>query len=209
MSPLDIVCPASTTIAAASGSTTFILLLRPATICRVPHLSTVCALVGLALGAECLCRIFSLHRCRCRRHLLALPLGVLIRQHFDHILRTQLCVAHLHVQNHVLEALRETEQQADRNVFVFHLGTDAAELGADVQDFIAVMQDVASFRHLDAEQLALEVDASRLLRPTIEHLQPRPRCPCFFTAVDHMVVVRVHVEQHQPERDVARLDVLI
>ena len=72
-----------------------------------------------------------------------------------------------------------------------------------------MVQDVASFRHLDAEQLALKVDASRLLQLTIQHLQPRSRYPCFFTVVYHMVVVRVHVEQHQFERDVALLDILV
>ena len=68
------------------------------------------------LSTECFCCIFSLHRRRCRRHLLALLLGVLVHQHLDRILSTHLCIAHLQVQGHILKALGETEQQEDRNV---------------------------------------------------------------------------------------------
>ena len=167
MSPLDIVRPASSAIAAASGSTTFILLLRPATLHCVPHLSAIRALVGLTLGTEGLRHVFSLHGCRCRRHLLALTLDVLVRQHLDHIMRAQFRIDRLQVQNHVLKTLRETEQQADRNVLVLHLGADAAKLGADVQDFVAVVHDVGTFCHLDAKKLPLKADSLRLLRATI------------------------------------------
>ncbi|KAG4217962.1 hypothetical protein PC116_g33558 [Phytophthora cactorum] len=72
-----------------------------------------------------------------------------------------------------------------------------------------MMQDVAAFRHLHAEELALQVDASSLLRTTVQRLQARPGNPRFLAVVDHMVVVRVHVEQHQSERDVAGLDVVV
>ncbi|KAG4218026.1 hypothetical protein PC116_g32478 [Phytophthora cactorum] len=72
-----------------------------------------------------------------------------------------------------------------------------------------MMQDVAAFRHLHAEELALQVDASSLLRTTVQRLQARPGNPRFLAVVDHMVVVRVHVEQHQSESDVARLDVVV
>ncbi|KAG2758670.1 hypothetical protein Pcac1_g29217 [Phytophthora cactorum] len=34
-----------------------------------------------------------------------------------------------------------------------------------------MMQDVAAFRHLHAEELALQVDASSLLRTTVQRLQ--------------------------------------
>ncbi|KAG4217245.1 hypothetical protein PC116_g34274 [Phytophthora cactorum] len=57
-----------------------------------------------------------------------------------------------------------------------------------------MMQDVAAFRHLHAEELALQVDASSLLRTTVQRLQTRPGNPRFLAVVDHMVVVRVHVE---------------
>ena len=63
LSPLDIVRPASTAIAAASGSSTFILLLGPTAIHSVPHLPTVGALVGFAFGVEGLGCIFSLDMC--------------------------------------------------------------------------------------------------------------------------------------------------
>ncbi|KAG4217847.1 hypothetical protein PC116_g33673 [Phytophthora cactorum] len=72
-----------------------------------------------------------------------------------------------------------------------------------------MMQDVAAFRHLHAEELALQVDAPSLLRTTVQRLQTRPGNPRFLAVVDHMVVVRVHVEQHQSESDVARLDVVV
>ncbi|KAG4218094.1 hypothetical protein PC116_g33426 [Phytophthora cactorum] len=72
-----------------------------------------------------------------------------------------------------------------------------------------MMQDVAAFRHLHAEELALQVDAPSLLRTTVQRLQARPGNPRFLAVVDHMVVVRVHVEQHQSESDVARLDVVV
>ena len=70
-----------------------------------------------------------------------------------------------------------------------------------------MVQVVYVFRHIDAEQLALEVDASRLLISTMNHLQLRSRFPCFLAVVDNMVAVCVCAEQNRPERDVARLDV--
>ncbi|KAG4217156.1 hypothetical protein PC116_g34363 [Phytophthora cactorum] len=72
-----------------------------------------------------------------------------------------------------------------------------------------MMEYIAAFRHLHAEELALQVDATSLLRTTVQRLQARPRHPRFLAVVDHMVVVRVHVEQHQSESDVARLDVVV
>ncbi|KAG4218399.1 hypothetical protein PC116_g33121 [Phytophthora cactorum] len=72
-----------------------------------------------------------------------------------------------------------------------------------------MMEYIAAFRHLHAEELALQVDASSLLRTTVERLQARPRSPRFLAVVNHMMVVRVHVEQHQSERDVAGLDVVV
>ncbi|KAG4222044.1 hypothetical protein PC116_g29481 [Phytophthora cactorum] len=84
-----------------------------------------------------------------------------------------------------------------------------AELGADVEDLVAMMQDIAAFRHLHAEELALQVDAPSLLRPSVQCLQARPGDPRFLAVVNHMVVVGIHVEQHPVERDVARLDVVV
>ena len=193
MSPLDVISPASTGIAAASGSSTFVLLLRPATIHSVPHLATIRALVGLTLGAECLACIFSLHRSRCSRPLFSLTLGVLIRQHPHHILGTKLSTAHFHVEHHILVALGKTKQQTDCNVLVLHLRTDSAKLGGDVEDLVAVVHDVRAFSHLCAEKLSLEVDASCLLRPTVERLQACPRNPRFLAVVEHMMIVRTHV----------------
>ena len=64
--PVDIVCPASTTIAAASWALVFILLLGPAPVYRVPQFSAVRALVRLTLRAERLDRVFILdHRSIC------------------------------------------------------------------------------------------------------------------------------------------------
>ena len=70
------------------------------------------------------------------------------------------------------------------------------------------MQSISSLRLFDASELALEEDASSLLRPIIQCLQTRSCDPGFFSVVDHVVVVHVHVEQHQSERDVARVDVV-
>ncbi|KAG4218868.1 hypothetical protein PC116_g32652 [Phytophthora cactorum] len=72
-----------------------------------------------------------------------------------------------------------------------------------------MMQDIAAFRHLHAEELALQIDASSLLRTTVQCLQARPGDPRFLAVINHMMVVRIHVEQHQAERDVARLDVVV
>ncbi|KAG4217145.1 hypothetical protein PC116_g34374 [Phytophthora cactorum] len=72
-----------------------------------------------------------------------------------------------------------------------------------------MMQHIAAFRHLHAEELALQVDAPSLLRTTVQRLQARPRHPRFLAVVNHMMVVRIHVEQHQSERDVAGLDVVV
>ncbi|KAG4225552.1 hypothetical protein PC116_g26018 [Phytophthora cactorum] len=207
VSPLDIVGPASTAVAAASWPSVLVLLLGPALVDHVPQFSAVRALARLSVGVERLGRVLRLHRRRCR--LLALPLDVLVREHLHNVLRAQLCIAHLQVEHDVLVALGETAQQADRHVLVLHLGADTAELGADVEDLVAMMQDIAAFRHLHAEELALQVDAPSLLRSTVQRLQARPRHPVFFTVVNHVVVVRVHVEQHQAERDVARLDVVV
>ncbi|KAG4219993.1 hypothetical protein PC116_g31528 [Phytophthora cactorum] len=72
-----------------------------------------------------------------------------------------------------------------------------------------MMQHIAAFRHLHAEELALQVDAPSLLRPSVQCLQARPGDPRFLAVINHMMVVRIHVEQHQTERDVARLDVVV
>ncbi|KAG2873276.1 hypothetical protein PC129_g24879 [Phytophthora cactorum] len=132
---------------------------------------------------------------------------MLVREHLHNVLRLQVCIAHLQVEHDVLVALGETAQQADRHVL--HLGADTAELGTDVEDLVAMMQDIAAFRHLHAEELALQVDATSLLRPSVQCLQARPRHPRFLAVVNHMMVVRIHVEQHQSERDVAGLDVVV
>ncbi|KAG4218199.1 hypothetical protein PC116_g33321 [Phytophthora cactorum] len=72
-----------------------------------------------------------------------------------------------------------------------------------------MMEYIAAFRHLHAEELALQIDATSLLRTTVQRLQARPRHPRFLAVVNHMMVVRIHVEQHQSESDVARLDVVV
>ncbi|KAG4218949.1 hypothetical protein PC116_g32571 [Phytophthora cactorum] len=72
-----------------------------------------------------------------------------------------------------------------------------------------MMQHIAAFRHLYAEELALQVDAPSLLRTTVQRLQARPRHPRFLAVVNHVMVVGIHVEQHQAEHDVARLDVVV
>ncbi|KAG2950686.1 hypothetical protein PC119_g28257 [Phytophthora cactorum] len=134
---------------------------------------------------------------------------MLVREHLHDVLRSQFRAAHLQVEHDFLVALGETAQQADRHVLVLHLGADTAELGADVEDLVAMMQHIAAFRHLHAEELALQVDASSLLRTTVQRLQARPGNPRFLAVVNHMMVVRIHVEQHQSESDVARLDVVV
>ncbi|KAG4222636.1 hypothetical protein PC116_g28891 [Phytophthora cactorum] len=72
-----------------------------------------------------------------------------------------------------------------------------------------MMEYIAAFRHLHAEELALQIDASSLLRSAVQRLQARPRSPRFLAVVNHVMVVGIHVEQHQAERDVARLDVVV
>ncbi|KAJ8552450.1 hypothetical protein ON010_g10095 [Phytophthora cinnamomi] len=109
----------------------------------------------------------------------------------------------------ILASSAQTTFPFDRHVFILHLGADVAELGADVEDFIAMMKHIAAFCHLHAEELALQVDASSLLRPPVERTQSRPGHPRFLAVVDHMMIVSIHVEQHQAERDVARLDVVV
>ena len=146
-SPLDIVGPASTTIAAASWPFVFSFLLGPAPIRRVPQLSAIRALVRLTFGTERLRSVFSLHP----RSFRTLSLDVLVSQHFNDVPRSKLIVAHFKVKNNVLIALGQTAQQTDRDVFILHLGADAAELRADVEEFIAMMQHIAAFRHLHAE----------------------------------------------------------
>ncbi|KAG4222558.1 hypothetical protein PC116_g28968 [Phytophthora cactorum] len=205
VSPLDVVGPASTAIAAASWPSILVLLLGPALVDHVPQFPAVRALARLSVGVERLGCVLSLH---CRS-LLALPLDVLVREHLHNVLRPQLCIAHLQVEHDVLVALGETAQQADSHVLVLHRGADTAELGADVEDLVAMMQDIAAFRHLHAEELALQVDAPSLLRPSVQRLQVRPRCPRFLAVVNHVMVVGIHVEQYQAERDVAGLDVVV
>ncbi|KAG4216635.1 hypothetical protein PC116_g34884 [Phytophthora cactorum] len=121
---------------------------------------------------------------------------MLVCEHLHDVLRSQFRAAHLQVQHDVLVALGEAAQQADRHVLVLHLGADTAEFDADVEDLVAMMEYIAAFRYLHAEELALQVDASSLLRTTVQRLQARPGNPRFLAVVDHMVVVRVHVEQH-------------
>jgi len=72
-----------------------------------------------------------------------------------------------------------------------------------------MMHHIAAFRHLHAEELALQVDAPSLLRPAVQSLQTCPRGPRFLAAIHNVVIVRVDMEQHQAERDVAHLDVVV
>ena len=106
---------------------------------------------------------------------LARRLKPFIRQHLHDVLGPEFCAAHLQVQHDVLVAIGEAAQQANRHVPILHLGADTAELGADAENFIAMMHHIAAFRHLHAEQLSLQEDPSRLLRSAVESLQP---CPC-------------------------------
>ena len=53
------------------------------------------------------------------------------------------------------------------------------------------------------------MNTASLLRASVECLQARPRNPRFLAVVDHVMVIRVHVQQHQAERNVVRLDVLV
>ncbi|KAG4222078.1 hypothetical protein PC116_g29447 [Phytophthora cactorum] len=205
VSPLDVVGPAPTAVAAASWPSVLVLLLGPALVDHVPQFSAVPALARLSVGLERLGRVLSLHR----RRLLALPLHVLVRERLHNVLRLQLCIAHLQVEHDVFVALGETAQQADRHVLVLHLGADTAELGADVEVLVAMTQDIAAFRHLHTEELALQVDTTSLLGSTVQRLQARPRSPRFLAVVNHVMVVGIHVEQHQAERNVARLDVVV
>uniref|UniRef100_A0AAV1ULL4 Uncharacterized protein n=1 Tax=Peronospora matthiolae TaxID=2874970 RepID=A0AAV1ULL4_9STRA len=71
--------------------------------------------------------------------LVSLSLDVLIRQLYHDVLRPQFHADHLQVQHDIIVALGEAAQQADRHVLILLLGTDTAELGADVENFIAVV----------------------------------------------------------------------
>ncbi|KAG4219763.1 hypothetical protein PC116_g31758 [Phytophthora cactorum] len=93
VSPLDVVGPASTAVAAASWPSVLVLLLGPALVNRVPHFSAVCTLARLSVGVERLGRVLRLHR----RRLLTLSLDVLIREHLHDVLRPQFSAAHLQV----------------------------------------------------------------------------------------------------------------
>ena len=78
----------------------------------------------LALSTERLGCGLGLHR----RSLDTLTLDVLVREHLDNVARSKFSTVHLQVMNDVLVTLGKTAQQANRNVLVFHLGADAAQL---------------------------------------------------------------------------------
>lgn len=118
------------------------------------------------LGTGRLCSVFSLHRC----HLLALPLDALICQQLHDIPRSQLRTVHLQVQHNVLAALEETAKKSDRDIFILYLGTDAAELGDDVDDFVESVQHIATFCHVHDAQMTLQANALILLQPAVHCL---------------------------------------
>ena len=87
---------------------------------------------------------FSTERLGCvlglhRRSFGTLTFNVLVCEHFDNVARSKVSTVHLQVENDILVTLRETAQQANRNVLVFHLGADAAQLRADIQHLIAMV----------------------------------------------------------------------
>ena len=72
-----------------------------------------------------------------------------------------------------------------------------------------MMHHIAAYRHLHAEQLSLQEDTSGFLQSSVEGLQTHPRDPCLFAVINYVMIVGVHVEQHQPECNVVRLDILV
>ena len=162
-------------------------------------LFAVRALTRSTLDTEYLGRFYSLHQCR---HL-ASPLYVLILQHLHDIMRLQFRAAHLQTWQGNLVALGKAAQQSYRRVFIPPSWRRcAAELRAAVEEFIAIMNHIAAFLHHHTKELSLEVDAYILLRATVECLQAVPCNTSFLTVVNHMVVVRIHMQQHHMEGSV-------
>ena len=131
------------------------------------------------VGVEAFAELGRLHR----HHFLGLPLDVLIRKHLYSILQTQLGISHVQIEYDVFAAFGQTTKQTNSYVLVLYLSTDAADLGPDVENFIAMMQDVVAFRHLHTKELSLEVDSAILLQSGIR--QDAPTQPKLFLGIYH------------------------
>lgn len=101
VSSLEVVGFASTTVAAASWSSALVLLLGPALVIGVSIFLQYVQWRLLHSALRGVSSIFNRHQCS----LLALLLDVVIREHVDHILSAQLCVAHVHGENNISETL--------------------------------------------------------------------------------------------------------
>ena len=65
----------------------------------------------------------------------------------------------------------------------------------DVEDLVAVVRQVGTCLHLNAEQLTLEIDAASLLGPLIENLETGPCHPRYFAVVDDVMILGVDVQK--------------
>ena len=78
-------------------------------------------------------------------------------------------------------------RQADHHVLVLHLGTGAIELGAEIENFATTLQYVVVYPRRHIEKIALQVDATSLLRPLVQRTQADQRNPRFLAVVGHIM----------------------